>query len=364
MIKTHQQAKDFANKLKSVFANSGLYFPLHACLEATARAVGFASWQTLTQSKHFPDMSNEARFQERLLAAVPFACRPPINAWFAGEPEPESPPGYPPRWYLDAVPYFLATMARHRRTPLLRPGSGSGQKLRAGIIDHLLLGWTSFSLDAPLFDPVTFDFVFRGSPDQIFATFEDRVDFARERDRLVEANILKLGHDNVRVSSPGVDAVKAHAIWSRASKAKDWIDHDIEKAGEPVYEALSLIGVRRARDIAKALLAYGDARHIVASGSLREVLSQIAQDGDLDVFAHALNVFALIIPASARELRDAVPAKILDGYIARNRQVPITSAFRWMNDNPDWAETLRSTARDPALFASTVDAIAEGMRAA
>jgi len=364
MIKTHQQAKDFAKKLKSTLANSGLFFPLHACQQATARAVGFASWQALTQSKHMLDTSDQARFHSRLLAALPFACRPAVNAWLSGDPVPETIPGYPPRWYLDAVPYFLASMALHRRTPLLRPGSGSGQKLRARIIDHLFLEWAKLGLDAPQFDPVTFDFVYVGQPEDIFAAFEESADFLRERDRLVDAGILKLDHGSVRVASPGIDAVKAKAIWSRASKAKDSIDHDFASAAEPVYEALSLIGVRRAREIAQALLAYGDKRHIVASGSLREVLSQIANDGDLEVFAHALNVFALIIPASAHELRDAVPAKILNEFIARNRQVPITGAFRWMKANPDWADALRRTANHPAGFTITVDAMVEGMRAA
>jgi len=364
MIKTHQQAKVFAKKLKSTLADSGLYFPLHACQQATARAVGFENWQALTQSKRWPDISDEARIHDRLLAAVPFACRPPINAWLSDEPLPEVVPGFPPRWYLDAVPYYLATAALHRRTPLLRPGSGPGQRLRSRIIDHLLLNWAHLGLDAPLLDPITFDIVFLGRANHIFATFEGRKDFRHELDLLVASGILKLDHDSVRVSSPGIDAVKAHAIWSRASNAKDWIDNDLGSAAEPVYEALSLIGVRRARDIARALLAYGDKQHIAASGSLREVLGQIARDGDLDVFALALNVFALILPASARELRDAVPAKILNQFIARNREVPIAGAFRWMNDNPDWAETLRATANDPTRFASTVDAIVDGMRAA
>lgn len=324
----------------------------------------FASWQALTPSRRWPDPVDAVKFHDRLLAAVPFACRPPINAWFAGEPAPETVPGFPPRWYLDAVPYYLATTALHRRTPLLRPGSGSGQQLRAHIVDHVLLEWAQLGLDAPLLDPVTLDFVFQGRPEHIFAAFDDRDDFGRERDRLVAAGILKVDQISVRVTSPGIDAVNAHAIWSRASKAKDWIDNDAGSAAEPLYEALSLIGVRRARDIAKALLAYGDKRHIVASGSLREVLSLIANDGDLDVFAHALNVFALIIPASARELRDAVPAKILNEFIARNRQVPIAGAFRWMNDHPDWAETLRATATDPARVTTTVDTIVEEMRAA
>ena len=364
MIKTHQQAKTFAKKLKSTLGNSGLSFPLHACQQATARAIGFASWQALTQSKRFPDTSDHARFHTRLLAAVPFACRPPINAWLSGEPAPEAYSGYPPRWYLDAVPYYLASMAIYRRTPLLAHGSGPGQRLRARIVDHLLLNWAQAGLDAPLLDPVTFDFIFVGSPELVFAGFESSPEFIRERDRLLAAGILKLEHGSVRVATPGIDAVKTHAIWSRASKAKDTLEHDFGSAAEPIYEALSLIGVRRAREIASALLAYGDKRYIVASGSLREALSQIANDGDLDVFVHALNVFALIVPGSAQELRDAVPAKILNEFIARNQQVPITGAFRWMQANPGWAESLRSTAGHPASFTSTVEAMVEGMRAA
>lgn len=74
------------------------------------------------------EMVDETSFYDRLLEFVPFACRPPLNAWRAGEPLPEVVEGYPPRWYLDAVPYFMSTLALHRRTPVLRPGSGQGQK--------------------------------------------------------------------------------------------------------------------------------------------------------------------------------------------------------------------------------------------
>lgn len=364
MIKTHRQAKDFANSLKSKLVSSGIFYPLHHCLEVTAKAVGFESWQALTRAEHIPEFPDQNRFQTRLLAALPFACRPPVNAWLANEPLPEAIPGYPPRWYLDAVPYFFATMAVYRRAPLLRAGSGKGQKLRAKIIYHLLLDGAGQGMNAPLFDPITFDFIFPGKPDEIFAVLRKTANFAHERDRLVEAGMLKLDRDSVRVVSPGIEAVKAHAVWSRASKAKDFIEHDIERASEAMHEALSLIGVRHVRNIAGALLEYGDRRHIVASGSLREVLSQIAQDGDLEVFVHALNVFALIFPVSARQLRDAVPAKILNDFVARNQNVPIAGAFRWMADNPDWADSLRATANHPRGFTTAVEAMVAGMRAA
>jgi len=363
MIQTHKNANAFAKKLSSLFKDSGLYFPLNSCLEATAKAAGFANWQALVRTSTFPKV-DEAKFYDRLLEALPFACRPPLNAWRAGEPTPDIVEGYPPRWYFDAIPYFLATMALHRRTPVLSPGSGSGQKMRARIVDHLMMNWQRNGFAAPLFDPVTFDFVFDGNADAIFAEFAGDQMFERERGRLLEEGILKLQPKTVRLASPEIESVKAHAIWSRASKAKDTIEHDPTHAGEPLYEALSLIGVRRAREIADALVAYGDKTYLMASGPLRDVLSRIANDGDLDVFVHALNVFGYILPGSARELRDAVPAKILNEFVARNRQVPITGAFRWMQANPDWADTLRATATRPAAFTVTVNAMVEAMRAA
>ena len=363
MIQTHKNANAFAKKLSSLFKDSGLHFPLHSCLEVTAKAAGFASWQALVRTSPFP-VIDDVQFYDGLFEALPFACRPPLNAWRAGEATPEIVEGYPPRWYVDAVPYFLATMALHRRTPVLSPGSGNGQKMRARIVDHLMMNWQRNGFAAPLFDPVTFDFVFDGNADAIFAEFAGDQVFERERDRLVEEGILKLQPKTVRLASPGSESVKAHAIWSRASKAKDTIEHDAANADEPRYEALSLIGVRRAREIATALIAYGDKAYIMASGLLRDVLSRIANDGDLDVFVHALNVFGYILPGSARELRDAVPAKILNEFVARNRQVPITGAFRWMEANPDWADTLRATANRPAAFTVTVNAMVEAMRAA
>lgn len=363
MIDTHKKAKEFAAKLNGLLKSSGLHFPLNACLEVTARAARSPSWQALVRTSPFPPI-NETEFYDRLLEILPFACRPPVNAWRAGDPVPEAIPGYPPRWYFDAIPYFLATMALHRRTPVLSPGSGAGQKMRARIVEHLMMTWQQNGFPAPLFDPVTFDFLFQGWPEDIFAEFEGDPVYERERERLMREGILKLERKTVRLATPGIEAVKAHAIWSRASNARDWIEHDAGTAGEALYEALSLIGVRRARNIADALLSYGDAAYITASGPLRDVLSEIANDGDLDVFVHALNVFAYILPGSARELRAAVPAKILNEFVASNRRVPIAGAFRWMQANPDWADKLRSTAHRPAAFTVTVNAMVEEMRAA
>ena len=362
-IDTRKKANAFANKMCRLFKDSGLHFPLHECLEATARAARFASWQALVRTKAFPFVE-ETKFHDRFLEALPFACRPPFNAWRAGEAVLETRPGYPPRWYLDAIPYFLATMALHRRTPVLAPGSGPGQKMRARIVEHLMMTWQHHGFAAPLFDPANFDFVFQGRADDIFAELAEERAFERERDRLVREGILKIDPKTVRLASPGAEAVTSHAIWSRASKAKDWLENDPASAGDPLHEALSLIGVRRARDIAEALLTYGDKGYIMASGPLRDVLSQIANDGDLEVFVHALNVFSYVLPGSARELRDAVPAKILNQFVARNRQVPIAGAFRWMQANPDWADTLRSKADHSAAFTLTVNAMVEQMRAA
>ena len=363
IVDTHKKANAFASTISRLFKDSGLHFPLNACLEATAKAAGFANWQALVRTTTLPAF-DETNFYDRLLSALPFACRPPINAWRASEPAPETGPGYPPRWYLDATPYYFATMALHRRTAVLALGSGPGQKMRARIVEHLMMNWQQNCVAAPLFDPVTFDFIFQGRAEEIFAQIADNGAFERELNRLVDEGILEIGPKTVRLRSPDVEAVTSHAIWARASKAKDWLETGSTSAGEPLHEALSLIGVRRAREIAEALLLYGDKRYIVASGSLGDVLSRIANDGELDVFAHALNVFAYILPGSARELRDAVPAKILNQFVARNRGVAITGALRWMQSNPDWAEKLRSRSDEPAVFTATVNVMVEEMRAA
>ena len=209
-----------------------------------------------------------------------------------------------------------------------------------------MMTWARNGFDAPLFDPANFDFVFQGGASAIFADLADHPAFERERDRLVDEGILTLLPKNVRLATPGIEGVRAHAIWSCADKVKMFLDYDPSGISEPLYGALSLIGVRRAREIVEALLRCGDKTYIVACGPLRDVLSQIANDGDLDVFVHTLNVFAHILPSSARELRDAVPAKILNEFVPRNQKVPIAGAFRWMRDHPNWADRLRGSAME------------------
>ncbi len=57
------------------------------------------------------------------------------------------------------------------------------------------------------------------------------------------------------------------------------------------------------------------------------MLSQIAKDGDLDVFVHAPNVFSYILRGSARELRETMRAKMHIEFVARSCHVPIAGAF-------------------------------------
>lgn len=363
MIRSQKTAKLIANKIARLMKDSGLSMPLHVCLEHTARAAGFANWQALVRTDLF-DVVDEDKFYGRLVRALPFPCRPAINAWRAKEPPPETIDGYPPRWFLDAFPYFMATIALHRRTPLLRPGSGAGQKMREKIVDHLTMTWAQNAFPAPLFDPTNFDLVFQGTPEEIFADLANLPAFQPACDRLVGEGILKLQHKSVRLATPGIESVKAHAIWGLADKTKMFMDNDPSSISDPLYGALSLIGVRRAREIVEALLSYGDDRYIVTSGSLHEVLSQIANDGELDVFVHTLNVFAHILPHSAQELRDAVPAKIINQFVARNQSVPIGDAFRWMEKNPDWADRLRGSSVKATDFTAVVNTMIDEMRTA
>ena len=70
----------------------------------------------------------------------------------------------PARWYRDVLPYLMAATAlHHSRTPLLRSGSGAGQRLRERLVLGPLLNLHGGTRLVPWFEPDTLAFVFWGA---------------------------------------------------------------------------------------------------------------------------------------------------------------------------------------------------------
>ena len=112
------------------------------------------------------------------------------------------------RWYLHVFPFVMAVAALHRRrTALLRPGSGPGQKLRESLVVGLALNVHGGDRAYPHLEPDTLALIFKGEPKAIFRSDAAHPRFAAELQALVEAGILDVRREEVRVLSPDAEAV-------------------------------------------------------------------------------------------------------------------------------------------------------------
>jgi hypothetical protein len=123
-------------------------------------------------------------------------------------------------------------------------------------------------------------------------------------------------------------------------------------------DALAAIGVRGALRLAGAIADLGSDAYIVASGPVLELMSELAEEGELETFSRAYGLFATIRPASARHVREAVPAKISSGYLARHRGLGASRIMSWASANPDWPNRLKDAVSEPSRFARTVEGMA------
>ena len=82
------------------------------------------------------------------------------------------------------------------------------------------------------------------------------------------------------------------------------------EAAGALNDALTAIGVRNARRVADAVSRLGSDAYITPSGPVLELLSALAEEGELETFAKAYGLFATVRPMNADFVREAVPAKI------------------------------------------------------
>ena len=361
MYSTIDGAKKCAKDLKRQFDDSGFDFTLNKCQSAVARAGGYRDWRDLAGALGRARVPvNPAAFRKRLIAALPEPCRPPVNAWLDKEPPEAAPdPDTPPRWYRDVFPYLMASAALHRsRTPLLRPGSGTGQRLRETLVVGLLLNIHGGRRVVPRLEPDSLALVFRGDAATLFRDDVRHPRFDVELQALVGAGILDVRDDRVRVLVPDPVAVASHVADGRAGKAQMWNEEGGGELANALRDALASIGVRNAMRVADAIASYGSDAYTTSSGPVLELLSELAEEGEVEMFAKAYGLFATVRPASARFVRESVPAKISSRYLARHRRLNPSRIISWTSVHPDWPDTLRAAVAEPAKFTRTVEAMA------
>lgn len=369
MYSTIDGAKKFAKSLKQVADDSGLIFPLKKCQDITAVAGGYRDWFDLDRSiGTTPQPVQPDRFRQRLLEAVPGPLAPPVQSWLDREPAEEIIDlDVPRRWYRDVFPYLMASTKFHRAgTALIRPGSGSGQRLRADLVVGLLLNIHGGKRPYPLLEPDSLALVFKGDLKSLFRQDADHPRFEEELSTLTAARILDFDGRQMRVLPPaGMDLVE-EVLRSRTSMAEHWAEdglHDRE-AANAIRDALAAIGVSDALRVADAITEQGSKAYIQPSGAVLEILSDLAKRGEMAKFSRAVNLFSTIHPANAAVVLESVPAKISAQYLGGTLRLNMSNFMAWTAKRPDWADDLRKAVTSPGAFVHTVDLMAAEIAAA
>jgi len=366
MFSTLEGAKKFAKSLKTLFDDSGIIFPLNRCQKAAAIAGGFRDWHDLSRS-----LAGSARpvdpgaFRRRLLAFLPQPCWIPALFWLdEGNPETVDGDGLSHNYYRAVVPYVLSSSVIHRsKSALLRPGSGPGQRLRESMVVSLLLGGKGDKRLIPQLEPDTLALVVSGDTASLFGDDAEHPRFEKDFASLVAAGIFEYEDGILRVLPADKDEVAAHAAKGFTDRAQYFAGVGGDEAIEALAVALSATGIEQATRVAEAVVGKGSETHITPSGPILEMLSKLAEDGQLIAVSRAWRVFSMIHPESANFVRESVPAKISSLYLARNRGIDARKMVEWMSTGSQWAEEVKAALHDPARFKSTVDEIADAIEA-
>lgn len=366
MFSTLEGAKKFAKNLKTLFDNSGIIFPLNRCQKAAAIAGGFRDWHDLSRSLAGSDRPvDPGAFRRRLIAFLPQPCWIPVLFWLdGGNLETVDDDGLSHNYYRAVVPYVFSSSVIHRsNSALLRPGSGPGQRLRESMVVSLLLGGKGSKRLIPQLEPDTLALVVAGDMASLFGNDAEHPRFEKDFAALVAAGIFEYEDGILRVLPADKDEVAAHAAKGFTDRAQYFAGVGGDEAIEALAVALSATGIEQATRVAEAVVGKGSETHITPSGPVLEMLSKLAEDGQLIAISRAWRVFSMIHPESANFVRESVPAKISSLYLARNRGIDAGKMVEWMSARSEWAEEVKASLHDPARFKSTVDEMADAIEA-
>ncbi|MCB1520490.1 MAG: hypothetical protein KDJ37_07935 [Hyphomicrobiaceae bacterium] len=147
--------------------------------------------------------------------------------------------------------------------------------------------------------------------------------------------------------------------------------NDVRKlAAERRAKALALHGLceeirtvtpEKAARIAKAIEDHGSAAYNTPSGAVLDLMTELANEGDLQSFARAFVILARAKPANAQFVAAAVPGKI-SNFLVNHGGISSNDLNNWAADNPDWSAELQRAVRNPDSFDRVVEAMADAIR--
>jgi hypothetical protein len=245
MFSTYQGAKRCAHKLQAALRVLDVDVQLSICRHAIARGGGYRDWNHLhgalaTGVRRPAPLDN---FGPRAWLSLPEQAIAPAKRWLESQISlmKERAAGVSPcipredrDWHVYEFEYAFAMDVIHQsHTPLLRPGSGRGMRLRQSLVHKACMGFSRSRMDHR-----TLTLTVEGDAHEIFRTPAFHPHFTREFDRLLRAGIFEWSGCLSRggtlvVNPPSVELVRGHIEKCRRLNAEYWrMDAEFRHEGQ------------------------------------------------------------------------------------------------------------------------------------
>lgn len=180
----------------------------------------------------------------------------------------------------------------------------------------------------------------------------DRTDVARAR--LQRERRVAEGWQEVKVWVPTeADAEDVRQLAAeRRAKAE---------ALHGLNQEVSSVNYETEARIALAIAEHGSAAYNTPSGAASELLTELANEDDLEGFSRAFVILARAKPANAAFLTGLVPGKI-SNFLVKHRGVDPRALTSWTAAKPDWSDDLKAAVRHPDRFARLVETMADSIK--
>lgn len=118
------------------------------------------------------------------------------------------------------------------------------------------------------------------------------------------------------------------------------------------------------RRMAEALLRTDSPDYTVRAGATLDELSRFAGEGDLQSMSTLYNLYRALVPADERQVREAVPVKVLNHYFYRAEQNSTKAINLFEEERPGWRREVQDALPDPEAFEAVVRSMAIAIKGA
>ena len=108
------------------------------------------------------------------------------------------------------------------------------------------------------------------------------------------------------------------------------------------------------RRIVTAISKQGDKAYVTESGAILDLMTQLANENNLQGLSLAFVIFAYAKPANATYVANRIPAMI-SNFMIDHRGVKESALRKWANANPPWDKKLMNALRHPIRFERMVE---------